>query len=45
MNGLEKAFTQGFASELPMKEEDTFDLDSEQRKKWANAVKKNKKAM
>ncbi len=34
-----------FASELPAKEKDTFDLTSYKGKNWANAVRKNKKTM
>jgi hypothetical protein len=34
-----------FASELPSKKKDTFDLTSNKGKNWANAVKKNKKKM
>ncbi len=35
-----------FASELPAKEKDTFNLTSNNKgKNWANAVRKNKKTM
>jgi hypothetical protein len=41
MLGLEDCLTPEFASELPSKEKDTFDLTSNKGKNWANAVKKN----
>ncbi len=45
MKGLDKAFASEFGSKLPSKEKDQFDLDTEQGKKWENAVEKNKKVM
>jgi hypothetical protein len=45
MLGLEEALTPVFTNELPAKEKDVLDVTTEQRQKWANAVKKNKKAM
>ncbi len=45
MMGLKDCLTLEFASELPSKEKDTFDLTSHKGKNWANAVKKNKKMM
>ncbi len=45
MLGLDDAFNPDFEEELPMKEKYTFNLTSNEGKNWANAVKKNKKAM
>jgi hypothetical protein len=45
MLGLEEALTQDFASELPAKEKEVFNVTTEQGQKWTNAVKKNKKTM
>ncbi len=45
MLGLDDALDPDFEEELPTKEKDTFDLTSDEGKNWANAVKKNKKAM
>ncbi len=45
MLGLEDCLTLEFASELPEKENDTFDLTSDKGKNWANTVRKNKKTM
>jgi hypothetical protein len=45
MLGLKDCLTPEFASELPSKEKNTFDLTSDQQKNWANAVRKNKKMM
>ncbi len=45
MLGLKDCLTLEFASELPAKERDTFDLTSDEGKNWANAVRKNKKMM
>ena len=45
MLGLDDALNPDFERELPMKEKDIFDLTSDEGKNWANAVKKNKKAM
>jgi hypothetical protein len=45
MLGLDEALSSDFASKLPAKMEDVFDLTTEQGQKWANAVKKNKKAI
>jgi hypothetical protein len=45
MLGLDDAFDPDFEEELPKKEKDTFNLTSDEGKNWANAVKKNKKAM
>ncbi len=45
MLGLEECFTLEFASELPPKEKEAFDLTTDEGKNWANAIKKNKKAM
>jgi hypothetical protein len=42
---LDDALNPDFEEELPMKEKDIFDLTSDEGKNWANAVKKNKKAM
>jgi hypothetical protein len=44
MVGLEECFTLEFASELPPKEKEAFDLTTDKGKNWANTVKKNKKA-
>ncbi len=43
--GLKDCLTPEFASELPAKEKGTFDLTSQEKKNWANAVRKNKKTM
>jgi hypothetical protein len=45
MLGLKDCLTPEFASELPSKKKDTFDLTSDKEKNWANAVRKNKKTM
>jgi hypothetical protein len=45
MLGLKDCRTPEFASELPAKEKDTFDLTSNKGKNWANAARKNKKTM
>ncbi len=45
MLGLDKALSTDFACKLPAKMKDFFDLTTEQGQKWANTVKKNKKAM
>ncbi len=45
MWGLADALDPDFEEELPTKEKDAFDLTSDEGKNWANAVKKNKKAM
>jgi hypothetical protein len=45
MLGLDDALNPDFKEELPTKEKDIFDLISNEGKNWANAVKKNKKAM
>jgi hypothetical protein len=45
MLGLDDALNPEFKEELPTKEKDTFDLTSDEVKNWANAVKRNKKAM
>jgi hypothetical protein len=45
MLGLKDCRIPKFASELPAKEKDTFDLTSNKGKNLANAVKKNKKTM
>jgi hypothetical protein len=45
MLGLKDCLTPKFASELPAKEKDTFDLTSNKGKNWANTVRKNKKTM
>ncbi len=45
MLGIKECFTLEFASELPPKEKEAFDLTTDEGKNWANAVKKNKKAM
>jgi hypothetical protein len=45
MLGHEECLMPEFDSELPSKEKEEFDLTSDEGKKWANAVKKNKKAM
>ncbi len=45
MLGLKDCLTPEFASELPAKEKDTFNLTSNKGKNWANAVRKNKKTM
>jgi hypothetical protein len=45
MLGLKDCLTPEFASELPAKEKDTFNLTSDKGKNWVNAVRKNKKTM
>jgi hypothetical protein len=45
MLGFKDCLMPEFASELPAKEKDTFDLTSNKEKHWANAVRKNKKTM
>jgi hypothetical protein len=45
MLGLKECFAPDFASELPPKEKEAFNLTTDKGKNWANAVKKNKKAM
>ncbi len=45
MLGLDDALNPDFKRELPTKEKDTFNLTYNEGKNWANAVKKNKKAM
>jgi hypothetical protein len=45
MLGLEECFAPEFASELPPKEKEAFNLTTDKGQNWANAVKKNKKAM
>jgi hypothetical protein len=45
MLGLKDCLVLEFASELPAKEKDTFNLTSNQGKNWENAVRKNKKTM
>jgi hypothetical protein len=45
MLGLEEALSPDFASKFPTKEKEVFNVTTEQGQKWANAVKKNKKAM
>jgi hypothetical protein len=45
MLGLDDALNPDFEREHPIKEKDTFDLTSDERKNWATMVKKNKKAM
>ena len=45
MLGLKDCLTPEFASELPAKEKDIFDLTSDKGKNWANTVRKNKKRM
>ncbi len=45
MLGLDDALNPDFEEELPTKEKDTFNLTSDKGKNWANAVKKNNKAM
>ncbi len=45
MLGLKECFMPQFASELPPKEKEAFDLTTDKGKDWANAVKKNKKAI
>ena len=45
MLGLKDCLTLEFASELPAKEIDTFDLTSNKGKNWATTVRKNKKTM
>ncbi len=45
MLGLDDVLNPDFKRELPTKEKDTFDLTSNEGKNWANAAKKNKKAM
>jgi hypothetical protein len=45
MLGLKDCLTPEFASELPAKEKDTFDLTPGKGKNRANAVRKNKKTM
>ncbi len=40
MLGLEEALTPDFASKLPTKEKEAFDITTEQGQKWANTVKK-----
>jgi hypothetical protein len=42
---IEEALTPDFASKLPAKEKEVFNVTTEQGQKWANAVNKNKKAM
>jgi hypothetical protein len=44
MLGLKECFTPEFASELPPKEKEGFDLTTDNKKNWENAVKKNKEA-
>ncbi len=43
--GLKEILTLDFASKLPAKEKEAFDLTTKQGRKWVNAMKKNKKAM
>jgi hypothetical protein len=45
MLGLDDTLNPDFERELPTKEKDTFNLIPDEGKNWANAVKKNKKAM
>ncbi len=45
MLGLEECFMPKFASELPTKEKEAFDLATDEGMNWANTAKKNKKAM
>ncbi len=45
MMGLKDCLTPEFASELPAKEKDTFNLTSNKGKNWANGVRKKKKTM
>jgi hypothetical protein len=45
MLGLDDALDPDFEEELPTKEKDAFNLTFDEGKNWANAVKKNKKAM
>jgi hypothetical protein len=42
---LDEALSPDFASNLPAIEKDVFDLTTEQGQKWANTVKKNKRAI
>ncbi len=42
-HGFDEALLPDFASKLPGKEKDVFDLTTEQGQKWANSIKKNKK--
>jgi hypothetical protein len=45
MLGLKDCLTPEFASELPSKKKDTFNLTFKKEKNWENTVKKNKKMM
>ncbi len=45
MLGLKECFTPEFASELPPKEKEAFNLTTDKGNNWTYAVKKNKKAM